>query len=106
MTEEQAKQEVETTPFAASVLSHWQEFRPKMCEGLKRQNQLYQSVWAAATRTIDLLQELQHGPAKLPFDRAQEIAYREWYLLPDEEEQPSLTFDPARLQPVSLETSS
>jgi hypothetical protein len=41
----------------------------------------------------------------MPFDRAQEIAYREWYLLPDEEEQPSLTFDPVRLQPVSLETS-
>ena len=37
-------------------------------------------------------------PNKLQYDQAQELAYREWYLLPDEKEQPSLTFDPSSLE--------
>lgn len=103
--EQQAKLEVLQSGFARKVLNHWQEFRPKMCKGLAKQSKLYQAVWAATTRTLDMMQELQFGDRKLAYDQAQELAYREWYLLPDEKDQPSLTFNPSQLHPVWMETS-
>jgi hypothetical protein len=84
--------------FARKVLKHWEEFRPKMCRKLKEKGQLYLAAQAAAERTSELLMDLWHGKAKLPYDQAREIAYREWYLLPDEKEHPNLTFDPAQLE--------
>ena len=62
VTEEQkAKAEVDDSPFAQKVLAHWEEFRPKMCRGLQKQDYLYQAVWAAAVNTLELMSELQHG---------------------------------------------
>jgi hypothetical protein len=89
------KDEVEGTPFAMGVLKHWREFRPKMCRGLDKQNLLYKSVMSAAVMTCQLMESLwKEG---LSEDKAQEIAYPQWYLLPDEQEQPSLTFNPSSL---------
>jgi hypothetical protein len=92
---------VNQSSLAQAILKHWQEFRPKMCAELQKKDLLYRSELAAAGRTADLLVSLQQDG--LSYDQAKEIAYREWYLLADEEEQPSLTFDPDRLQ-VELET--
>ena len=88
------RKEVEGTPLAASILRHWREFRPKMCKELETKGLLFQSVMEAAESTANLLVSL-HRDGVDPFE-AREIAFREWYLLPDEEGQPSLNFDPAR----------
>src|SRR5947209_3582586 len=96
---EKFKPEVEQSGLAMKILSHWTEFRPKMCKELKTKGRLYQSVLAAARMTASLLVELrQEG---IPYDQASEVALREWYLLPSEKDQPSLTFDPGTLPLMS-----
>ncbi len=89
------KQAVQENSLATKTLKHWEEHRPKMCAGLASRNLLYQSVMTAAKLTSDLMVQLwKQG---LEQDKIQEIALREWVLLPDEKDQPSLTFDPAML---------
>jgi hypothetical protein len=84
LPEKVCRRYVEEGGLSLSVLKHWREFRPKMCAGLEKQGLLYRSVLLAAVRTADLLVSLTREG--LQADRAQEIAYREWYLLPDEED--------------------
>ena len=61
-------------------------------------NQLQQAVFAAQELTGNLLYELM-VVQKMDYQFAWEIATREWAFLPDEEDQPQLSFDPATLDP-------
>jgi hypothetical protein len=61
-------------------------------------NQLQQAVFAAQELTGNLLYELT-VVQKMDYQFAWEIATREWAFLPDEEDQPQLSFDPATLDP-------
>ena len=69
-----------------------------MVEELQSGNRLQQAVFAAQELTRDLLYELT-VVQKMDYQAAWEIATREWAFLPDEEDQPQLSFDPATLEP-------
>jgi len=69
-----------------------------MAEGLEKANQIQQAVFAAQELTTNLLYELT-VVRKMDYQFAWEIATREWAFLPDEEDQPELSFDPATLDP-------
>jgi hypothetical protein len=69
-----------------------------MVEQLAKGNQLHQAVFAAQELTGNLLYELM-VVQKMDYQFAWEIATREWAFLPDEEDQPQLSFDPATLDP-------
>ena len=96
----------EMTPLGLKILDHWKLHRPKMVEALKRENRLLEAVFAAQELTTDLLHELTVAK-KMDYQMAWEIATREWAFLPDEDDQPQLSFDPATLSPPqhSPETS-
>jgi hypothetical protein len=81
-----------------SDLEHWRLHRPKMVLSLERGNQLQRAVYAAQELTGNLLYELT-VVQKMEYHRAWEIATKEWAFLPDEEDQPQLSFDPATLNP-------
>jgi hypothetical protein len=85
-------------PLGHHILAHWKRYRPKMVEGLEKANQLQQAVFAAQELTTNLLYELT-AVRKMDYHAAWEIATREWAFLPDEEDQPELSFDPATLDP-------
>jgi hypothetical protein len=86
------------TPLGHQILEHWRIHRPTMVEDLTKGNQLQQAVFAAQELTGDLLYELM-VVRKMDYQFAWEIATREWAFLPDEEDQPNLSFDPATLYP-------
>jgi hypothetical protein len=86
------------TPLGHHILEHWKRYRPKMAEGLEKANQIQQAVFAAQELTTNLLYELT-VVRKMDYQFAWEIATREWAFLPDEEDQPELSFDPATLDP-------
>jgi len=86
------------TPLGHKILEHWSHYRPMMVEQLARANQLQQAVFAAQELTGNLLYELM-VVQKMDYQFAWEIATREWAFLPDEEDQPQLSFDPATLDP-------
>jgi hypothetical protein len=86
------------TPLGHKILEHWRRHRPTMVEKLAKENQLHQAVFAAQELTGDLLYELM-VVRKMDYQFAWEIATREWAFLPDEEDQPQLSFDPATLDP-------
>jgi len=86
------------TPLGQKILEHWRRHRPTMVETLTRENHLQQAVFAAQELTGDLLYELM-VVQKMDYQFAWEIATREWAFLPDEEDQPNLSFDPATLDP-------
>ena len=65
---------------------------------LTAQNQLLQAIFAAQELTGSLLYELA-VVQKLDYQISWELATREWAFLPDEEDQPQLSFDPATLDP-------
>jgi hypothetical protein len=69
-----------------------------MVEMLAKGNQLQQAVFAAQELTGNLLYELT-VIRKMDYQTAWEIATREWAFLPDENDQPQLSFDPATLDP-------
>jgi hypothetical protein len=69
-----------------------------MVRKLEHGNQLQQAVFAAQELTGTLLYELT-VVQKIEYHRAWEIATKEWAFLPDEEDQPELSFDPATLDP-------
>ena len=77
---------------------HWSKYRPKMVASLTEQNQLPQAIFAAQELTGNLLYELA-VVRKMDYQIAWELATREWAFLPDEEDQPQLSFDPATLDP-------
>src|ERR1700684_443851 len=92
---------VETTTLTLlghRILKHWKRHRPTMVEQLANGNQLQQAVFAAQELTGNLLYELM-VVQKMDYQFAWEIATREWAFLPDEEDQPQLSFDPATLDP-------
>jgi hypothetical protein len=86
------------TPLGYQILEHWKRHRPTMVATLAKGNQLQQAVFAAQELTGDLLYELM-VVRKMDYQFAWEIATREWAFLPDEEDQPQLSFDPATLDP-------
>jgi hypothetical protein len=86
------------TPLGHLILDHWRRYRPMMVEKLDQGNQLQQAVFAAQELTGDLLYELT-VVQKMDYQFAWEIATKEWVFLPDEEDQPQLSFDPATLDP-------
>src|ERR1700751_5526081 len=86
------------TPLGHQILQHWRGHRPKMVEGLERRSYLQQAVYAAQELTSNLLYELT-VVQKMEYHRAWEIATREWAFLPDEDDRPQLSFDPATLDP-------
>jgi hypothetical protein len=69
-----------------------------MVGNLERENQLQQAIFAAQELTGNLLYELT-VVQKMDYQPAWEIATREWAFLPDEQDQPQLSFDPATLDP-------
>ena len=86
------------TPLGHKILEHWSRHRPTMVQQLDRAKQLQQAVFAAQELTGNLLYELM-VVQKMDYQFAWEIATREWAFLPDEEDQPQLSFDPATLDP-------
>jgi hypothetical protein len=86
------------TPLGHQILEHWKRFRPMMVDKLDQSKQLHQAVFAAQELTGNLLYELT-VVQKMDYQPAWEIATREWAFLPDEEDQPQLSFDPANLDP-------
>ena len=92
---------IETTTLTSlgqKILVHWRRHRPTMVENLANANQLQQAVFAAQELTGNLLYELM-VVQKMDYQFAWEIATREWAFLPDEEDQPHLSFDPTTLDP-------
>ena len=86
------------TPLGYKILEHWKRYRPTMVRELEKGNHLQQAVFAAQELTGDLLYELT-VMQKMDYHAAWEIASREWAFLPDEDDQPQLSFDPATLDP-------
>jgi len=91
-------QTVPFTPLGYQILDHWTRYRPRMVENLERGNHLQTAIFAAQELTGNLLYELS-VVQKMDYHRAWEIATKEWAFLPDEEDQPQLSFDPAILDP-------
>jgi hypothetical protein len=69
-----------------------------MVATLTARNQLLQALFAAQELTGNLLYELA-VVRKMDYQIAWELATMEWAFLPDEEDQPQLSFDPATLDP-------
>jgi hypothetical protein len=86
------------TPLGYQILEHWKRHRPTMVATLEKGNQLQQAIFAAQELTGNLLYELT-VIRKMDYQTAWEIATREWAFLPDENDQPQLSFDPATLDP-------
>ena len=86
------------TPLGHQILEHWSKYRPRMVATLTAQNQLRPAIFAAQELTDNLLYELA-VVRKMDYPIAWEMATREWAFLPDEEDQPQLSFDPATLDP-------
>jgi len=86
------------TPLGHQILEHWKRHRPTMVGNLERENQLQRAIFAAQELTGNLLYELT-VVQKMDYQPAWEIATREWAFLPDEQDQPQLSFDPATLDP-------
>ena len=84
------------TPLGMLIERHWRKHRPKMTKALEAKGKLWESVWAAQELTADLLWELT-VVKKLAPDQARELAMPEWALLPTEEDQPTLGFEPTSL---------
>ena len=89
---------ISLTPLGHKILEHWSRHRPTMVGKLDKANHLQQAVFAAQELTGNLLYELM-VVQKMDYQFAWEIATREWAFLPDEEDQPQLSFDPATLDP-------
>ena len=86
------------TPLGHQILEHWKRHRPTMVGNLERDNQLQKAIFAAQELTGNLLYELT-VVQKMDYQPAWEMATREWAFLPDEQDQPQLSFDPATLDP-------
>lgn len=86
----------EIAPLGLKIRSHWERYRPRMVKELESQNRLEEAIFAAQELTTDLLHDLA-VLQKMDYQAAWEIATREWAFLPDEEDQPQLSFDPANL---------
>jgi hypothetical protein len=84
------------TPLGYQILEHWRRYRPMMVEKLDKANQLQQAVFAAQELTTNLLYELT-VIRKMDYQPAWELATKEWAFLPDEQDQPQLSFDPSTL---------
>jgi hypothetical protein len=92
---------IETTtlsPLGYQILEHWKRHRPTMVENLEKADQLQQAVFAAQELTGNLLYELT-VLQKMDYQAAWDIATKEWAFIPDEQDQPQLSFDPATLNP-------
>jgi hypothetical protein len=88
------------TPLGCQILEHWSKYRPTMVAMLKARNQLQQAIFAAQELTGNLLYKLA-VVQKMNYQIAWELATMEWAFLPDEEDRPQLSFDPATLDPTN-----
>ncbi len=88
------------TPLGYQILEHWSKYRPTMVATLTAGNQLRQAIYAAQELTGILLYELA-VVQKMDYQIAWELATREWAFIPDEEDRPQLSFDPATLDPAN-----
>ena len=86
------------TPLGHEILEHWSRYRPRMVAALTAQHRLMPAIFAAQELTSSLLYELTVA-RKRDYHMAWELATKEWAFLPDEEDQPQLSFDPASLDP-------
>ena len=86
------------TPLGYQILDHWSKYRPRMVATLTGQNRLSQAIFAAQELTSNLLYELA-VVQNMEYQIAWELATREWAFLPDEEDEPRLSIDPAALDP-------
>ena len=86
------------TPLGHQILEHWSKHRPQMVQALTSRSQLLPAIFAAQELTSSLLYELA-VIRKMEYQIAWELATKEWAFLPDEEDQPQLSFDPATLDP-------
>ena len=86
------------TPLGHQILEHWSKYRPRMVQALTSRRQLLPAIFAAQELTSSLLYELA-VIRKMEYQIAWELATKEWAFLPDEEDQPQLSFDPATLDP-------
>ena len=86
------------TPLGHQILEHWSKYRPKMVQALTARNQFLPAVLAAQELTTSLLHELA-VVRKMDYQIAWELATKEWAFLPDEDDQPQLSLDPATLDP-------
>ena len=86
------------TPLGHQILEHWKRYRPTMVQNLEPDHHLQRAIFAAQELTSNLLYELT-VVRKMEYHRAWEIATREWAFLPDEADQPQLSFDPTNLDP-------
>src|SRR5713101_2394672 len=91
-------QTITLTPLGHQIMEHWRRYRPTMVEKLDKRNQLQQAIFAAQELTGNLLYELT-VVQKMDYQQAWEMATKEWAFLPDEEDQPQLSFGPATLDP-------
>jgi hypothetical protein len=85
------------------ILAHWQRFRPRMCSQMT-QAELRRAVYAAQELTQEAMYDLEIRQ-KMPADRAREMVYPQWFLLPSETDQPELGFDPLTLHEQLPETT-
>ena len=86
------------TPLGHQILEHWRRHRPTMVEKLDQR----ESTSAGDLRSAGVDGEPAirvDGGSEDGLPIAWEIATREWAFLPDEEDQPQLSFDPATLDP-------
>jgi len=86
------------TPLGHQILEHWSKHRPQMVQALTARSQLLPAIFAAQELTSSLLYELA-VIRKMEYQIAWELATKEWAFLPDEDDQPQLSFDPATLDP-------
>jgi hypothetical protein len=82
------------------IKAHWQKHRPTMYAALQRSGRLPESLLAAQDLTTDALEHLLRQG--VPYDQAWEAVREQWAFLPDEEDQPTLGFDPATLSQQQL----
>src|SRR2546428_4178779 len=71
------------------ILTHWQQYHPRMLAQLQQENRLEEELQATAESFDDLMYSLV-VEKKMDYQRAWEIAIAE-FLLPEEEESSSLT---------------
>jgi hypothetical protein len=71
------------------LLTHWQNYHPKMVEELQRENRLEEALETKVEQIIDLLYELEIVQG-MDYSAAWEIALDQ-YFLPEEEDEPAPT---------------
>jgi hypothetical protein len=89
------------TGLRKTIKAHWTEHRPKMTAKLRAAGKLDEAVDAAFSLTANEYHDLMNKG--LTVDQAWEMVRETWALVPDEEDSPSLSFDPMTLKDLVTE---